>query len=67
MDFYTIISIAGPTALVTGGVAYGSAKQALNGTRDRVKKLEQSHEELKTDTIDRLARIETKVDSLIDR
>ncbi len=49
-------------ALIIGG-AYGATKQALNGTKDRVKKLEEKSE----DSQDRLARIETKLDFLVDQ
>jgi hypothetical protein len=57
-----------PGALAVGG-AWGGAKAALNGTRNRVKHLEtefanhkQTTDLKHTDTIDRLARIETKLD-----
>ena len=63
MDLSTTALIAIPTVLVSGGAAWGAAKQALNGTRERVQKLEE-----KTDHhADTLARVETKVDILIDR
>jgi hypothetical protein len=62
------------TALITGGVAYGSVKQALNGTRERVKKIEENQrnhevqdEERFRDAADRLARIETKIDILLEK
>lgn len=63
MDIPTALIISGTTALVTGGVAWGSVKQALNGTRDRVKKIEADH----GDHADRLARIETKIDILLEK
>lgn len=62
------------TALITGGVAYGTVKQALNGTRERVKNIEENqriHEKLDDerfrDAADRLARIETKIDILLEK
>lgn len=57
--FYYIV---GSGLLATGG-AWGAVKVTLNGTKDRVKKLEESQ----TDNIDRLARIETKIDRLMER
>ena len=53
--FWPLLAIAG---------AWGGAKVALNGTRERVKDLEKDVDEIKVDTIDRLARIETKLDAL---
>jgi hypothetical protein len=57
------------TLLFSGGAAWGGAKVALNGTRERVKNLEttmQRHtdadEALQREVIDRLARIETKLE-----
>lgn len=51
------------TIAVTGGAAFGGAKVALNGTRARVKDLEISDKE----KADRLARIETKIDLLLEK
>ena len=55
--------------LISAGAAYGGAKSALNGTRQRVKDLNDAFvEHAKTDdahqrlVIDRLARIETMLD-----
>ena len=62
MDVTTILTVAGPTTIFVAGAAWGGAKVALNGTRNRVKMLE---EESKT-TTDRLARIETKIDILLE-
>lgn len=50
------------TGLFTGGMAFGAVKVALNGTRDRVKTLEIQN----VGQADRLARIETKIDYLVD-
>ena len=65
MDFAieTSVILAGATVAVTGGVAWGAVKQALNGTRERVDKLE-AHSSNHSDL---LARLETKVDILIER
>lgn len=48
-------------ALTIGG-AYGGTRAALNGTRERVKELARELDTHKDETIDRLARIETKLD-----
>lgn len=61
MDIYTIIAIASPA--IAAGSAWGGAKVALNGTRLRVKELEQADK----DKTDRLARIETKIDLLLEK
>lgn len=61
MDYVQFLTMVGPS-LVAGGVAYGGAKAALNGTRLRVKELEASDK----DKADRLARIETKIDILLE-
>ena len=50
------------TVLFTGGVAFGGVKVALNGTRERIKLVEVGY----ADHSDRLARIETKVDLILD-
>lgn len=55
-------------ALSLGG-AWGGAKAALNGTRDRVKKLEvraDDHDEKLAKMAQSLVRIETKQDVMID-
>lgn len=70
----TLLTIAG--FLVAGGAAYGGARSALNGTRKEVKEIKQSlvdhkqslvdhikaDENLAREMIDRLARIETKLE-----
>lgn len=67
MDAFTVLSIAGPTAFLTAGAAYGGIKVALNGTKDRVMKLEEELGTHKSETIDRLARIETKLDVFMEK
>lgn len=64
--------IGAASLLISGGAAFGGAKVALNGTRQRVKDLaedfkahEEQDESLQMETIDRLARIETKLDILV--
>ncbi len=49
-----------PLVAIAG--AWGGARQAINGTVKRVIKLEESRDT----TIDRLARIETKIDILVE-
>lgn len=58
----------------TAGAAWGGSQAALNGTRSRVKKLEEWSERheakddnFQLDAIDRLARIETKLDVLTEK
>lgn len=63
MDVLSIASVAGPTALVTAGAAWASVKVKLNGTAERVKQLEAAH----VAHTDRLARIETKIDLLLEK
>ena len=63
MDYFEMVKLAIPLLAIGG--AYGGAKVALNGTRERVKDLEKDVDEIKVDTIDRLARIETKLDALV--
>ena len=63
MDVPSTLMIAGPTALVALGAAWGGAKVALNGTRERVRHLEESDR----DVHDRLARMETKIDILLEK
>lgn len=67
-----MISVA--AGLVSIGGAYGGAKVALNGTRERVKEVKadlsahmEKDEDLQDRMIDRLARIETKLDILMEK
>ncbi len=67
MDAATIITIV--SGIFTAGAAWGGATMALNGTRKRVIELVESFEKhveaddtAQRDTIDRLARIETKLE-----
>jgi len=65
MEYMEFAKMAIPLLAIGG--AWGGAKVALNGTRERVKKLEGVVEDHKIETIDRLARVETKIDVLINR
>ena len=62
IDLTTAAFIAGATGLISIGGAWGATKTAMNGTKERVKVLEVENK----DTADRLARIETKIDILVD-
>ena len=62
------------TALFVSGAAWGATKTALNGTKQHVKDI---HAELRQhireehnadmETHERIARVETKIDVLVDR
>lgn len=69
VDLGLLLSIATPIATVAS--AFGGVKVALNGTRERVQNVEADLKEHKeftaakhVETVDRLARIETKLDTL---
>ena len=62
IDLTIAVMIAAGTGLVSVGGAYGAVKTAMNGTKERVKVLEVENK----DTADRLARIETKIDILVE-
>ena len=51
------------TAIFTGGMAWGSVKHSMNGQRERLSKVEATS----YDNTQRLTRVETKIDILIDR
>ena len=68
MELIELLRIATPLLAIGG--AWGGAKVALNGTRNRVKTLETRFEEhdyrnnqRHLELIDRLARIETKLEN----
>ena len=61
IEVYALAKWAIP--VLAAGAAWGGAKSAINGTRERVTKLETNQEGL----LDRTARIETKIDILIER
>jgi hypothetical protein len=79
MDFMQMAVVAGTTAF-SAGAAWGGAKAALNGTKRRVEYIEKTvnrhagalegHAKddalLQSTMVDRLARIETKIDLLMD-
>ncbi len=72
MDFGVIAIVAAvATPVVTGALAWGGTRQALNGTRERVKDIgtvldnhitEGSRQH--TELCERVAVVETKVDNL---
>jgi hypothetical protein len=62
---YSVLS-----AMFTGGVAYGGFKVALNGTKNRISKLEEVEERAEMERIkthERLASLETKIDMIYDK
>lgn len=69
-DFGALLALSG--ALVSGGAAWGGAKSALNGTRKRVEEIRDGLAEhikadaaLQLDMVQRLARIEAKLDQSV--
>ena len=60
MEYMEIVKIAIPLLAIGG--AWGGARHAINGTVERVKKLEAFEDTAR----DRLARIETKIDILVE-
>lgn len=72
MDYIQIAQVVVP--LLSVGGAWGGAMVALNGTRERVKSLAtdlkthiKDDEQLQRDMIDRAARMETKLDILLEK
>lgn len=70
MDLPLIFSIVAPTVLFTAGAAWGAVRNALNGTRERMERVELRLEGHITesgvaqrDVVDRLARIETRIET----
>ncbi|MHC4230542.1 MAG: hypothetical protein ACYSW0_24160 [Planctomycetota bacterium] len=61
MEYFEIMKMAIP--LVAIGGAWGGVKVALNGTVKRVEKIEDTQKI----TLDRCARMETKIDILVER
>jgi hypothetical protein len=51
------------TAVFTGGVAWGSVRHSMNGQKVRLEKVEVTS----ADNSQRLVRVETKIDILVDR
>lgn len=69
MDWSILIVLLTP--LVTAGAAIGGIKVGLNGSRERIRKIETNVDEHKIltearhlETVQRLTRIETKLDTL---
>lgn len=61
------------TTVFVGGVAWGAVKVALNGTRTRVKEIQselhmhiREEHEADVETHERIARMETKIDMLLE-
>lgn len=51
------------TITFAAGSAWGAVKVGMNGTKARLDKLEEEHDGI----VDRLARVETKIDMLLER
>lgn len=65
IEFIAIAKVAAPW-LIAAGAAYGGTRQALGNTLERVRTLETDFKAHKTDTVDRMARMETKIDFIAD-
>lgn len=70
----TTVLIQLGTVIAAGGAAWGAAKQALNGTRERVKRIDdqlihhiKDDDALQRELLQRTSSVEAKVDILIDR
>ncbi len=61
MDYVEMVTMVIPLLAVAG--AWGGAKVAINGMKTKIKDLE----ETKDDHSDRLARIETKIDYIVEK
>ena len=62
MDVTTIQAVVGiGTVLLSAGAGYGSATQRVKYTEERMDRVEQHKDEV----IDRLARIETKLERIL--
>lgn len=62
------VYLMGATILASGGIAFGAVRSALNGTKERVNKIEVNvakHLDDHTKIIASIARIETKLDILV--
>jgi hypothetical protein len=55
--------IAAVTAVFTGGVSVGGVRYFINGTKLRLTRLEEQEH----DHLARLVRLETKIDTLLER
>ena len=63
IDITTAAAIGIATILTSGGISWGATKQVQNGLKERIKMLETDNKQHS----DRLARIETKIDALLER
>lgn len=58
------------TAVFTGGLAFGGFKVALNGTKNRIQKLEEVEMRAERERLvvhERLATLETKIDMIYEK
>lgn len=64
------VYLMGGTILASGGIAFGAVRSALNGTKERVNKIEvgvSKHLEDHVKIIESITRMETKLDILLDK
>ena len=70
LEIITTELIAVGTAVASGGAAWGAAKVALNGTRERVKEvvmIQEHHARTQQELLQRAAALEAKIDLVLDR
>ena len=65
MEALELIKMAIP--LIAIGGAYGAAKVTINGTKERVSSVESEVRAIQHTVDDRLARVETKIDILLEK
>lgn len=75
MDPTTLLAIAKAVLpwAIAGGAAYGGVKQGLNGTRERMKSIDEKLDthirddhEIQTQMVEGLTQVSTKLDTFID-
>ena len=65
IEWIAVAKVAAPW-LIAAGAAYGGTRQAQRNVTERVRTLETDFKVHKTDTVDRMARMETKIDFIAD-
>jgi hypothetical protein len=66
MQVETLLMLEGAGILLTLGIVWGTTNTKLNNSRIRLRNLEEWKEEHHKEVTDRLARLETKIDILLE-